>query len=214
MFCKKWWKLNIFPYLIDFLPFLLQVLSLYVYAILLKEFRHSMVLGKSNTKVSEKYCRAPVHRMFIMFICIGIRKTGKIYDSLFWFRYKTFIYLFEFKVFRHEERETQFLSILTFPSDPTTCGPRCKLLVWPRRAPKIDLLRPSPNLNSVFFKFQNPQPIASGHDVIHVPSLISYLEFLLWHLWLSHTSRTHVNTCTQCVHLPNPCTKPKGSQPN
>ena len=59
-FCKKWWKLNIFPYLIDFLPFLLQVLSLYVYAILLKEFRHSMVLGKSNTKVSEKYCRAPV----------------------------------------------------------------------------------------------------------------------------------------------------------
>ena len=44
-------KLNIFPYLIDFLPFLLQVLSLYVYAILLEEFRHSMVLGKSNTKV-------------------------------------------------------------------------------------------------------------------------------------------------------------------
>ena len=61
VFCKKWWKLNIFPYLIDFLPFLLQVLSLYVYAILLIEFRHSMVLGKSNTKVSEKYCRAPVY---------------------------------------------------------------------------------------------------------------------------------------------------------
>ena len=35
-----------------------------------------------------------------------------------WFRYETFIYLFEFKVFRHEERETQFLSMLTFPSDP------------------------------------------------------------------------------------------------
>ena len=33
VFCKKWLKLNIFPYLIDFLPFLLQVLSLYVYAI-------------------------------------------------------------------------------------------------------------------------------------------------------------------------------------
>ena len=60
VFCKKWWKLNIFPYLIDFLPFLLQVLSLYVYAILLKEFRPSMVLGKSNTKMSEKYCQAPV----------------------------------------------------------------------------------------------------------------------------------------------------------
>ena len=64
VFCKKLWKLNIFPYLIDFLPFLLQVLSLYVYAILLKEFLHSMVLRKSNTKVSEKYCRAPVSMQF------------------------------------------------------------------------------------------------------------------------------------------------------
>ena len=56
-------RIKYFPYLIDFLPFLLQVLSLYVYAILLKEFRHSMVLGKSNTKVSEKYCRALVYNI-------------------------------------------------------------------------------------------------------------------------------------------------------
>ena len=35
-----------------------------------------------------------------------------------WFWYETFYYLFEFKVFRHEERETQFLSMLTFPSGP------------------------------------------------------------------------------------------------
>ena len=54
--------------------------------------------------------------MFIR-IFIGIRKTRN------WFRYETFIYLFEFKVFWHEERETQFLSMLTFPFDPTTCGP-------------------------------------------------------------------------------------------
>ena len=59
-----------------------------------------------------------------------------------------------------------------------------------------------------FFKFQNPQPIASGHDVIHVPGPISYLGFL-WHLWLSHPPRACLNTYTQCVHL----TKPKGSQP-
>ena len=31
-------------------------------------------------------------------------------------------------------------------------------------------------------------------------SPISYLRFLLWHLWLSHPPRTSVN-CTQCVHL-------------
>ena len=29
---------------------------------------------------------------------------------------------------------------------------------------------------------------------------ISYLGFLLWHLWLSHPPLAHVNTCTQCVH--------------
>ena len=87
--------------------------------------------------------------------------------------------------------------------------PHRKLLVWLRRAPKIDLLRPSPNLNSAFFKFQTPQPIASGHDVIHVPGPISYQGILLWHLWLSHPPRARVNSCTQCVHLTNPCTKQK-----
>ena len=60
--------------------------------------------------------------MFIMFIRIRIQKTRNSYDSLFWFRYETLYYLFEFKGFRLEERETQFLSMLTFPSDPTTCG--------------------------------------------------------------------------------------------
>ena len=40
---------------------------------------------------------------------IGIWKTRN------WFRYETFIYLFEFKVFQHEERETQFLTM------PTVC---------------------------------------------------------------------------------------------
>ena len=62
---------------------------------------------------------------------------------------------------------------------------------------------------TVFFKFQNPPPITFGHDVIHVPGHISYLVFLLWHLWLSHPPRVCVNTCTQCVHLTNPCTKRK-----
>ena len=77
VFCKKWWKLNIFPYLIDFLPFLLHILSLYVYDILLNKFRHSMVLRKSNTKVTEKYCRAPVlGSSFLSF------KMGCIWKSL------------------------------------------------------------------------------------------------------------------------------------
>ena len=145
---------------------------------------------------------------------------------------ETFIYLFEFKAFRHEERETQFLTMLTFPSDPLlqTTGlasansenrlvsskPKSQLSQQTRGTFRRPL--PSSKLESQLtrseFKSQNPQLVASGHDVIHVPDPISYLGFLLWHLWLSHPPRTRVKTCTQCVHLTNPCTKPKGSQPN
>ena len=59
---------------------------------------------------------------------------------------------------------------------------------------------------------QNPQPIASGHDVIDIPRPISYLGFLLWHLWLSDPSRACVNTFFYvCTY---PCTKLKSSKPN
>ena len=61
---------------------------------------------------------------------------------------------------------------------------------------------------TVFF-FNSKIISAFGHDVIHVPSCISYLGFLLWRLWLSHSPRVRVNTYTQCVHLTNPCTKQK-----
>ena len=85
-----------------------------------------------------------MHKTFIMFIRIGIRKIRN------WFTYEIFIYLLEFKVFRHEVRETQFLSMLTFPSDPTTCGTFRRLqLVSPRRAPKIVYLLLTSNLNSL-----------------------------------------------------------------
>ena len=56
--------------------------------------------------------------------------------------------------------------------------------------------------------FQIPQILSSSwHDVIHVPGPIYSLGFLLWHRWLSHPPRARVNTCAQCVHLTNPCTK-------
>ena len=153
----------------------------------------------------------------------NLRNTGNSYDSLFWFSYETFIYLFEFKVFRHEERETQFLTMLTgrrsSALDSLTQQTRGTFHRPPtgltEARPNIDYLPLDSNLKKLFFfKFQNPQPIAPGHDVIHVPGPISYLGFLLWHLWLSHPLHTRMNTCTQCVHLTNPCTKPKGSQPN
>ena len=62
---------------------------------------------------------------------------------------------------------------------------------------------------TAFFSYSKILSPAYGHDVIHVPSLISYLGILLWHLWLSHPPCARVNTCTECVHLTNPCTKRK-----
>ena len=162
-----------------------------------------------------------VHRMFIMFIRIYESENTWNTWRLSWFRYKTFIYLFEFKVFRYEERETQFLTMLTVHTLSALNS-----LTQPTRGHPVDpwsgltqiknwlASSQSKSQLTAFFKSPNPQPIASGHDVIHIPNPISYLGFLLWHLWLSHPPSSSVNTCTQCVHLANPCTKPKGSQPN
>ena len=123
-----------------------------------------------------------------------------------WFRYETFITFLTFR-FSDTRRETHNFYYADY-AKPTTCGAsRRPQLASPRLAPKINSPRLSSNLNCLFFFFQNTQesqPIASGHDVIHIPSHISYPGFLLWHLWLSHPPRTSVNTCTQCVHLTNP----------
>ena len=59
-----------------------------------------------------------------------------------WFRYETFYYLFEFKFFRHEERETQFLQ--------QTHGTF--------RGPQIDYLPLDSDLNTLF---QIPKSSAS-----------------------------------------------------
>ena len=110
-------------------------------------------------------------------------------------------------------RETHnfFLSWL-FHLTPPRAAPRRKLLVWPRRAPKIVSL---PLASSLFFlNSQILSPSLPGMTSSTPPVLFTIWVFLLWNLWLSHPPWACVNTCTQCVHLTNPCTKPKGSQPN
>ena len=82
-----------------------------------------------------------------------------------WFRYETFYYLFEFK----EERETQFLSMLTFPSGEHFVDPN-----WSRLGKTKNRL-PSPRLESQLTGFFPNSKILS---VIHVTGLISYLGFL------------------------------------
>ena len=63
---------------------------------------------------------------------------------------------------------------------------------------------------SINVSYQNS---ASGHDVIHVLCRISYLGFYC-DISDCHIRPARMNTCTQCVHLTNSCTKQKGSQPN
>ena len=145
-----------------------------------------------------------------------LREFENTYDSLFWFRYETFYYLFEFKVFRLEERETHnFLLYWLFHLIPPGAAPRCKLLVWLQRSPENQL--PSSSVESRLTAFfQIPKSSARRFRTWRHshPQSISYPVFLLWHLWLSYPPRVRVNTCTQCVHLTNPWTKPKSSQPN
>ena len=153
-----------------------------------------------------------------MFINIEIRKTRNTLTTLFWFRYETFINLFEFKVSQQEERETQFLTMLTFRTSsalnsltqPTRGTFRRPKLVSHRRTPKIDLLRPSLNLNSqFFFKFPSLQSMTSLRPRFYFLSGV----FIVTSVIVTF-ARTRVNTCIQCVKLTNPCTEPKGSQPN
>ena len=146
-----------------------------------------------------------------MFINIGIRKTQNTYDSLFWFRYENSITFLSFST--RGERDT-----ISFYAD---------FSIWPHhvRHPaanswsglgelrKINFFPLALNLNQLFFDF----PESSAHRFRawrHSRPRSYFLSgVLLWHLWLSQPPCARVNTCTQCVHLTNPCTKPKGSQP-
>ena len=142
------------------------------------------------------YIFIPKRKTFVMFN--GIWKTQNTYDSLFSSGTKIFITFLSLR-FSDMRRDTfsYYADFSIWPHHVRHSG--ANLLVWPRRALKIDYLSLASNLKSLlFFKSPNPQPVASGHDVIHIPSPFSNWGFY----------------CSQCVHLTNPCTKPKGSQPN
>ena len=151
-----------------------------------------------------------------------------------WFRYETFIYLFEFKVFRHEERETQFPFYADFSISPHhVWHPRRKLLVWPRRALKIDLLVRSLDLNSQLtqltcsarsaqnrlasprsesqltpFFFQIPKILsASGQRHSRPRSYFLSGVFIVTSLIVTSTPRAREHLRSMCA--PNPCTKRK-----
>ena len=115
--------------------------------------------------------------------CREIRNT----DDSPLFKYETFIYFLTL-LFRHEERETQFLQCWLF-------------LHRPQSTPPGGLARPRVKSPLTAF-FKNPQILSPSLPGMtsFTPQSIAHLGFLLWHLWLSYPLCASVN-CTQCVHL-------------
>ena len=109
-------------------------------------------------------------------------------------------------------RETQFLTILTFPSDPTTCGtpPQTTGLASASSENWLALSNPKSQLTVFFSNSKILCPSLLGMTTFTSPVLFLYLGFLLWHLWLSHPPCAREYLHSMCA--PNPCTKPKGSQ--
>ena len=149
--------------------------------------------------------------MFIyiyIYIYIEHRNLGTRKTLTFYKRY----YLRFFDI----RREMHIFSILAFSSAPPHLVrhlPKASAGKW-----KSTLLVLCPVLNSTYGIFQNPPnpqnlPRASGawrhpHSVAPV-SHLCYCDISEWHA-LSARPRTPV----LMLHLSNPCTEPKGSQPN
>ena len=113
---------------------------------------------------------------------LGIRKTRNTDDSL---GSGTKLFIPSLSLgFWHEERERDTIFLcwlfvhrqLSTPwPNRRTCAPRSP----PRSGPKNQLAtsQSKSQLPTFFQNHQESQPIASGHDVIHIPSLISFWGF-------------------------------------
>ena len=137
-----------------------------------------------------------------------------------WFRYETFILLFECKGFSTwGERDTQSFSANCFyivSSQPNQrATPVAHEVVWPRLALNLDSLFRRQELNSLTFS-QIPKSSAQASGAWrHSHPLVSifFWDFILTSVndASSLCAREHLRSC---LHLTNPCTEPKGSHPN
>ena len=140
------------------------------------------------------YCNIRIRKMFI---CLGIPKHRNTDDTR-WFRYEMFIDFMSL-VFRHEERERRnfyYADCSIWPNKRVT-HPVVSNWTGLAQAQKSTGLARRQKSSNCFFqkspKFPAPRFRAWRHS--HTIA-ISYLGFLLWHLWLSYPPRTSVN-CTQ-----------------
>ena len=120
---------------------------------------------------------------------------------------------FEFKGFSTWERGTIFRFRL-FSSVPPTIS--CDTCPRPPRASESQPSRPVSSLNSTNWLFQNP-PKSSARFLCVTSFALCNPVFhlgLWWHLWVTRPLCASVWTHVLMLHLSNPCTEPKGSQPN
>ena len=132
-----------------------------------------------------------------------------------WFRYETFIHLFEFKGFSTwGERDTIFLCWLLLHRQLLTQPKRGARSAQSRLASPSSESQPSRSEAgtqlTAFLRSPNPQPTLPGMTSFTPPGL----GFLFWHLWMTHPLRARAWLLALMLHLTNPCTEPKGSHPN
>ena len=128
------------------------------------------------------------------------------------FRYETFYYPLNLKVFRHKEREAQ-----SFYSGFFICPPpiSCDTCPRPPRASESQPSSSEAGLNSTNWLFQNLPKSSARFRCVTSFALarpVSHLG-LLWHLWVTRLLRLRACAWTPALmlHLSNPCTEPKGS---
>ena len=136
--------------------------------------------------------RHNVHKMFI-----NRYRNPKTRN---WFRYETFIHLFEFKGFSTwGERDTIFLCWLLLHrhlSTQPTRGARSaqSCLASPRSESQLSRSEAGTQLPD-FLRSQNPQPTLPVHDLIHISWSYFQSGVLFWHLWMTHPPRARMNIC-------------------
>ena len=133
------------------------------------------------------------------FTCIGIRKTRNTDDSL---GSGMKLLLPSWLLgFQYEEIETQFLLCWLFHLTRERAA-HPLIPNWTRLSSNLNSLRLISNL-SFFQNTHESQPLASGLDVIQIPSLFPIRGFY-YDICDCLIPRASVNTSTQCVHLTNP----------
>ena len=116
---------------------------------------------------------------------------------------------FEFKVIRHKESDTQsFYADFSISPPPSRAAPRRKLLVWSRRAPKVNRLLRTLKFNSLTF-LKSPKSAAHAFGAwrhSHPP-----VTFTLWDFYLDisewHILPARAWTPAFMLHLSNLCAK-------